>query len=172
MSAPDTAMFMSVPGSIRAGRFAPRRLALAFIVLLMLCGAAFPAVKDFSADTLIAWMAGKAPTDFLLIDVRNPDELAGSAIIGNENCRPYNFSLNLGTLDSMLAQLPKKALIICYCRSSGRSDQATQKLDDNGFLAAYSLIVGFSTWKGPTLAASMVKPRAVDGRGVGHALQA
>jgi rhodanese-related sulfurtransferase len=136
------------------------RAALPLCMILALAVTASAAIKELAADTLIAWMAGKAPSDFILIDVRDPSELASTAVIGNENCRPYNFSLNLGAFDSIIGQLPQTALIVLYCRSSNRSDQAAQKLADKGFTSAYSLVVGFSTWKGSTLPASMVKPRA------------
>jgi rhodanese-related sulfurtransferase len=137
-----------------------RMIVLVTAVFLTVPGLASAAFKDLAADTLVKWMTNGPPSDFILIDVRDPSELLSSDIIGNQNCRPYNLSLNLGALDSTMAQLPKNALIVCYCRGSVRSDTATQRLVNNGFTSAYSLNVGFSTWKGPTIPAANVKPRA------------
>jgi rhodanese-related sulfurtransferase len=152
-------IFRRPPVFKKAKRLLVKRYFASLLLCLMISGTVPAAIKDLSVGTLISYLAGNAPADFFLIDVRDPLELASTAIIGNENCRPYNLSLNLGAFDSTIAQLPKNALIICYCRSSGRSDQATQKLDDKGYSSAYSLFVGFPAWTGSTLAASMVKPR-------------
>ena len=70
-----------------------------------------------------------------LVDVRTVDEFAGGHAKGSVNI----------PLDKILTQLPKfknKKNIIVFCRSGGRSSQAKQMLEQNGF----NNVINGGTW--------------------------
>lgn len=70
-----------------------------------------------------------------LVDVRTADEFA---------CGHAKGSVNI-PLDKILTQLPKfknKKNIIVFCRSGGRSSQAKQMLEQNGF----NNVINGGTW--------------------------
>ena len=83
-------------------------------------------------------------TDYIILDVRTPEEYEEKHITGAVNLP----NENIGTEE--LTQLPdKEQLILVYCRSGNRSKQASQKLADLG----YTNIVefgGIKDWTGET----------------------
>jgi len=132
-----------------------------FYITAFLCWVpltAHAAVIQIPADTLNKWLTNGPSFSFLLIDVRDSSELAGSSIIATENCRPYNLSWNNKVLQNTLDKLPKNSAIVCYCKSGGRSLLAAKFLDSNGIAPVYSMNGGFSGWSGPTKSSSNVKP--------------
>ena len=71
----------------------------------------------------------KSESDYVLLDVRTPQEFAESHIPG-AICIP-NEKI---TGEAMLPQLPEKdKLILVYCRSGNRSKQAAEKLVKAGY---------------------------------------
>ena len=123
-------------------------------------GIANAAVKILPPDTLIGWMSKGSSFDFILIDVRDSTELAASKIIANKSCYPYNFSLRSGAFASIVPELPKQMVIICYCAGGSRSATAAEKLDSAGFSTVYSLSGGFGGWSGPVDTAYHIKPKS------------
>ncbi len=120
---------------------------------------------NLPADTLKKWMTTGATFDFLLIDVLNVGEMVGStkdSVIAAENCRPYKLPWNPGDSSSIfrktMNKLPKDTAIIIYCHSGNRSKQAAQALSTAGFHTVYSLNNGISSWTGPVMPASSIKP--------------
>lgn len=83
-------------------------------------------------------------TDYIILDVRTPEEYEEKHITGAVNLP----NENIGTEE--LTQLPdKEQLILVYCRSGNRSKQASKKLADLG----YTNIVefgGIKDWTGET----------------------
>ncbi len=76
--------------------------------------------------------------DALLIDVREPSEWdAGHA--------PMASSIPLSELPDHVDELPRDRLIVCVCRSGGRSFRAASYLKENGFDAA-NLTGGMMSW--------------------------
>lgn len=86
----------------------------------------------------------EAETDYIILDVRTPEEYEEKHITGAVNLP----NETIGTEE--ITQLPdKEQLILVYCRSGNRSKQASQKLADLG----YTNIVefgGIKDWTGET----------------------
>ena len=74
-----------------------------------------------------------------LVDVREPHEWEISDL-------PGSVKIPLGTLPQKLAELPKDAEIVVYCRTGGRSDQAVQFLRQKGYSKAVNLTGGINRW--------------------------
>ncbi len=110
--------------------------------------------KEINPDTLARWLKGNASSDFILIDLRETNEL--TTIIGSENCGAYNFPYRSKVFDNIVEILPKDTLIILYCANGNRSKQAALELDTQ-FSNIYSLIGGMNSWKGPTLPGNQIK---------------
>ena len=83
-------------------------------------------------------------TDYIILDVRTPEEYEEKHITGAVNLP------NETIKTEEITQLPdKEQLILVYCRSGNRSKQASQKLADLG----YTNIVefgGIKDWTGET----------------------
>jgi sulfur-carrier protein adenylyltransferase/sulfurtransferase len=77
--------------------------------------------------------------EFVLIDVREPDERAESHI-------PGSMHIPLGELPARLGELDPDAQIILQCHAGGRSAKATQFLMQQGFSDVANLTGGISAW--------------------------
>jgi len=99
-------------------------------------------VEGISVDDLKQRMA--AGTPFVLLDVRNPEELLGS--LGQI---PKALNISVGDLTKRLADLEpfKNAEIVTICRSGGRSHTAAQILMQAGFQNVRGLLGGMTAWK-------------------------
>lgn len=75
-----------------------------------------------------------------IIDVREVDEVATGKI-------PGAIHIRLGLLEFKLPDLDKNNEYIMVCRSGGRSGQATQFLESQGFQAV-NMIGGMMAWEG------------------------
>ena len=80
--------------------------------------------------------------DFMLIDVREPEEHELSFIPGSVLV-PKNYFLD----SSVLAQLPKEKEIILYCRSGVRSAQCLEIIHSAGFTNSRHLAGGILAWE-------------------------
>jgi len=119
---------------------------LPFILSLMLLSAcsAPSSSKDgyrqISMDEAVKMMRDEK--DYIILDVRRPDEYAAGHIPGAINVP----NEDIGTAE--IAELPDKSqLILVYCRSGRRSKEASEKLVKLG----YTNIVEFGgilDWKG------------------------
>jgi rhodanese-related sulfurtransferase len=74
-----------------------------------------------------------------LVDVREPHEWAISDL-------PESVKIPLGSLPQRLAELPREAEIVVYCRTGGRSDNAVQFLRQRGYGKAVNLNGGINRW--------------------------
>ena len=96
--------------------------------------------RQITMDEAVSVMANE--TDYLILDVRTPEEFASGHIPGAVNLP----NEDIGTEE--IPSLPDKdKLILVYCRSGNRSKQAAQKLVNLG----YTNIVefgGIMDWKG------------------------
>ena len=99
--------------------------------------------RQISMDEAVTVMAEK--TNYIILDVRRPDEFAAGHIPNAINVP----NESIGT--SEIAELPdKNQLIMVYCRSGRRSKEAAEKLVKLG----YTNIVEFGgilDWKGETV---------------------
>jgi len=80
--------------------------------------------------------------DFVIIDVRTPDEFAGEHI---ENATNINFYSE--TFRNMLNNLDKNKTYLVYCRSGGRSGSALDIVAELNFREVYNLLGGINQWK-------------------------
>ena len=124
-----------------------RFLAL-FLSILLLTGCAAPAeqagsYRQISMDAAIGMM--ESEQDYILLDVRTPEEFRERRIPGSINIP----NETIGTAE--IPELPDKGqLILIYCRSGNRSKQASEKLVSLG----YTNIVefgGINDWPGDTI---------------------
>ncbi|MBO0586695.1 sulfurtransferase TusA family protein [Sporosarcina sp. E16_8] len=81
--------------------------------------------------------------EVLVLDVRESAEYAFNHIPGAK-------SLPLGDLESELGNLDKEAEIYVVCRTGNRSDIASRKVAEAGFLKVKNVVPGMSEWNGPT----------------------
>ena len=119
---------------------------LPFVLSLMLlssCGTSGSSANSYrqiSMDEAVKMM--KDEKNYIILDVRRPDEYAEGHIPGAINVP----NEEIGTAE--IAELPSKSqLILVYCRSGRRSKEASEKLVKLG----YTNIVEFGgilDWKG------------------------
>ena len=119
---------------------------LPFILSLMLLsscgtpGSSSSGYRQISMDEAVKMMRDEK--DYIILDVRRPDEFADGHIPGAINVP----NEGIGTVE--IAELPNKSqLILVYCRSGRRSKEASEKLVKLG----YTNIVEFGgilDWKG------------------------
>ena len=80
-----------------------------------------------------------AGEDFLLLDVREPDELAIASI-------PWAVAMPMGQVPGRLDELPKDKPIAVLCRSGARSGRVTEFLNENGFPDVANVAGGILAW--------------------------
>ena len=121
------------------------RLFLILFVVLLLTGCAVSTDKDVTYKQITMSEAKEmmaSESDYIILDVRRPDEFAAGNIPNAINIP----NESIGTDE--ISELPDKdQLILVYCRSGNRSKQASQKLVKLG----YSNVVefgGINDWKG------------------------
>lgn len=80
--------------------------------------------------------------DFVLLDVRTPEEFADERLDKAVNLDYYarNFREELSRLD-------RDKLYLVYCRTGRRSGLALRMMDEQGFKEAYNMIGGIVQWK-------------------------
>jgi|SRR3990167_2625254 len=93
-------------------------------------------IQEISVQELAALQ--KTSNDFLILDVRNPDEyaicnLGGQLIPANE-------------LPSRIHELNPDQQIIVHCHGGGRSRRATELLSNQGFKNVANLKGGITAW--------------------------
>jgi rhodanese-related sulfurtransferase len=77
-----------------------------------------------------------------IIDVREDEEVASGMI-------PAAKHIPLGSIESRMGELDKTKEYIMVCRSGGRSGQASQFLERQGF-KVINMTGGMMSWEGPT----------------------
>ena len=84
-------------------------------------------------------------TDYIILDVRRPDEFADKHI-------PNAINVPNETIgEEEIPELPDKdQLILVYCRSGNRSKQASEKLTALGYTNVYEF-GGINDWPGETV---------------------
>lgn len=80
-----------------------------------------------------------AHENFMLLDVREPDEVATAAIADATVIR-------MAEIPQRLADLPTDRPIVVMCHHGGRSAQVTAFLNANGFANAVNLEGGIDAW--------------------------
>ena len=80
-----------------------------------------------------------AGEDFVLLDVREPDELAIASI-------PWALAIPMGDVPVRFEELPKNKPIAVLCHSGGRSGRVAAFLNDNGYPQAVNVAGGIDAW--------------------------
>lgn len=106
--------------------------------------------KSPKADITVDEALALSKEGALIIDVREPDELAEIAY----DVKAVK-NIPLGELESRLAEVPKDKQVIVVCKKGGRSSKAYELLKEKGFENIANMEGGMEAWseKGlPTLA--------------------
>lgn len=80
--------------------------------------------------------------NFIVLDVRTPAEYAQGHL---QQSRLLNFRSN--EFAAQLNGLDKSKTYLIYCRSGGRSGQALQLMEQQGFKSVYNMDGGFNEWR-------------------------
>ncbi len=80
--------------------------------------------------------------DFVIIDVRTPEEFAEEHI---ENA--INVDFRSETFRDELNKLDKNKTYLVYCRSGGRSGSALEIMKELNFREVYNMLGGINVWK-------------------------
>ena len=114
-------------------------LSLAAVAPLV-AGTRFTDVTVDQARELMQRRAGK--TDFIILDVRTPEEFAEGHLTGavNMNVLAPDFAARLGTLD-------KGRTYLVYCRTGNRSTKAVQAMERLAFQSVYHMVEGIVGWQ-------------------------
>ena len=80
-----------------------------------------------------------AGEDLLLLDVREPEELAIAAI-------PWATVIPMAEVPSRMNELPRDKAVVVMCHHGSRSDRVAQFLNANGYDNAVNLDGGIDAW--------------------------
>ena len=98
---------------------------------------------QISMDEAVTMM--EEETDYIILDVRRPDEFADKHIPNAINVP------NEAIGEEEIPELPdKEQMILVYCRSGNRSKQASEKLAALGYTNVYEF-GGINDWPGETV---------------------
>lgn len=103
------------------------------------------AVEEIDPEELAARLASSRPP--LLLDVREPHEVAAGAIDGSVR-------IPLGEIGARLAELPAGRPVVVHCATSARSARAARLLLESGRRDVSILAGGFVAWRGRRSAVS------------------
>ena len=105
--------------------------------------------QDISVERLREYMARRQENDYLLVDVRQPDEYAKGHI-------PGAVLMPLGEIPDRLRELPVDRDIVVYCRSGQRSRGAAIFIGSRPYVAAtvFNMTGGILAWDGVLLPAT------------------
>jgi len=106
-----------------------------------------PGFENLSPDQLRNYIETAEEKDYLLVDVRQPEEYAQAHIPGSK-------LMPLGELESRLVDLSSDVNVVFYCRSGARSRAASLMAAGSGIglKKIYNLSGGITAWNGATLA--------------------
>ena len=79
-----------------------------------------------------------AGDDLMLLDVREPDEIATASI-------PWATVIPMREIPARIDELPRDAQIVCMCHMGGRSERVAEFLAANGY-DAVNLTGGIDAW--------------------------
>ena len=96
-----------------------------------------PVVTEISVTELKRRL--DAHEDFMLLDVREPDEVAVASIAGAT-------AIRMAEIPANVAALPADRPIVVMCHHGGRSAQVTGYLNAQGFANAVNLDGGIDAW--------------------------
>ena len=96
-------------------------------------------MNQLSVSSLADWLADPARPRPLLLDVRQPEELAICAL-------PDVVAMPMATVPVRADELPRNEEIVVICHHGGRSMQVAMFLENRGFSAIHNLSGGMHAW--------------------------
>lgn len=122
-----------------------RKASMAVLLVLTLAvvaaaGSAVTNVTVGKAQTLMKEHAGKP--DFVILDVRTPEEFADGHIDG-----AVNLDVQSRDFETKLRALDRKKSYLVYCRTGNRSRQAVIAMEALGFRSIFHMNEGIVKWK-------------------------
>jgi rhodanese-related sulfurtransferase len=127
-------------------RYTPQRVVFGLLICLILPSASIYAHTNVTIQQARDIVESDNPP--LVVDVREPYEYC--SITGHiPGALNYPWSSNV--LRQRYTELPKNKPILVVCRSGGRSNQAANFLDSEGFTTIYDMLGGMSSWTGDTV---------------------
>ena len=115
-------------------------LSLLFLACILACNAEPAGVRDITADELIS--LSKAPSEFVLLDVRSPAEFASGHIAHALNIPHAELPERLPELEAS-----KSAPVIVYCEKGIRASMATDVLLEAGYSDVMHLTGDMRGWR-------------------------
>lgn len=80
--------------------------------------------------------------DFIILDVRTPEEFAAGHLENAVNVNYYDKDFT-----QRISALNKEKKVIVYCAVGGRSGQALKKMEELGFQYVLNMKGGYNAWK-------------------------
>ena len=93
-------------------------------------------------ETYILIQENKDNPNFVILDVRTPEEFSGEYIENAVNLDYYS-----NTFKNDLDKLDKNKTYLIYCRSGNRSGNALNIMKDLDFREVYNVLGGITKWK-------------------------
>lgn len=99
-----------------------------------------PGVPELSPSEFVArWPTYAAGGDVVLLDVREPAEVATAAVAAAVH-------IPMREVPARLDELPRDKPLVVMCHSGGRSNRVAQYLQYNGFSNVLNLKGGIDAW--------------------------
>jgi len=98
-------------------------------------------IETMSVDEARKWLAGQEEGEFILLDVRQPEEYRSGHLPGAE-------FIPLPELLERMKELDPAKPVLIYCRRGNRSRSAAALLSSEEFVRVYSLEGGIMAWEG------------------------
>jgi rhodanese-related sulfurtransferase/rubrerythrin len=98
-------------------------------------------IESLSVEKAKEWVAGKKEAEFILLDVRQPEEYRAGHL-------PGAVFMPLPELIDKVGELDPAIAVLAYCRSGNRSRAAAAFLLSEGFSKVYSMDGGITAWNG------------------------
>ena len=114
------------------------RIAILSLFLTFSCDYLSPTDINFISDSDFIEMQ---EIDYILLDVRTPDEFSSGYIKNAINLDFYS-----ETFQNDILSLPKDETIVLYCRTNNRSSKTANILKENGFREISVLEGGITEW--------------------------
>ena len=119
-------------------------LSVSLVIGVVLTGGCVPTqiIEDITPQEAFTLIQNNQDNpDFVIIDVRTPEEFAEEHIENATNINFYSESFR-----DMLNNLDKNKTYLIYCRSGGRSGKALDIMAELNFREVYNVLGGIIAW--------------------------
>ena len=114
------------------------RIVILFLIFIFSCEQLNPSEINFISDSDLIEMQ---EIDYILLDVRTPDEFSSGFIKKAKNLDFYS-----ETFQNDLLSIDKSLPVVLYCRTNNRSTKTANILKENGFKEISVLEGGITDW--------------------------